>query len=91
MSIARSIAKLASVTRNEQRYAMPPGALLVKYASTSACATGNVVAAGDDAEHAGRVLVGIGGGVERPVVGRRRDLQRGDRPVCRRADSTSMW
>jgi len=40
MSIPRSIAYDASVTRNEQRYATPPGALFVKYASSSVNAIG---------------------------------------------------
>ena len=65
---------------------MPPGALFVKYASTSACATGKVVAAGDDAEDAGGILRRIGGGIEGTVVGRRRDVQRRHAPIGRRAD-----
>ena len=44
------------------------------------------VAAGDDAEDAGRVLAGIRGGVERAVIGRGRHVQRGDRAVGGRAD-----
>ena len=35
MSTSRSIVKAASVTRNEQRYAMPPGGLFVYAPSTS--------------------------------------------------------
>ena len=65
---------------------MPPGALFVKYASTSAWATGKAVAAGDDAEDARRVLGGIGSRIERAVIGRRRDVQRRDFAVGGRAD-----
>ena len=45
------------------------------------------VAAGDDAEDARRVLAGIGGRIERAVIGRRRDVQRGD--LCRRRSRRS--
>jgi hypothetical protein len=82
----RSMAKLASVTRNEQRYATPPGALFVKNASTSAKATGTCVAAGDDAEHAGGILRRVGGRVEGAVIRRGRHLERGQPAVAVGAD-----
>ncbi len=58
----------------------------MKYASTSAKAAGKVVRAGHDAEQAGRILARIGGGVEGPVIGNRRDFERGNPAVFAGAD-----
>ena len=69
---SRSIRYEASVTRNEQRYATPPGALFVYAPSRDDVRGRDVVAAGDDVEQPGAELRGLRVGVERALVGEQR-------------------
>ena len=69
--------------RNEQRYATPPGALLV-YAPRALHVRGRVVvAAGDDVEQPGLELRGLRVGEERALVGEHLDAQGEDAPLVR--------
>jgi hypothetical protein len=75
-SASRSIVWTASVTRNEQRYATPPGALFV-YAPSTSTKPGASSRAGDDVEQAGRELGRVGGRVAVAVVREGLDPQPG--------------
>ena len=84
LSTRRSIRYEASVTRNEQRYATPPGALFV-YAAVGHDVRGrDVVRAGDDVEQPGPELRRLRVGVERALVGEERRPQAGHLPALDR-------